>query len=326
MGIWSKCVVGLEMDSKEIRAVEIKGSVKKPEIVSWGKLDLKEGIVRDGRVADAAALSAALDTLWRENSFKSKNVVFGINNQDVIIRFASFPKVPEDRVRNMIMFQAQDYIPVPLEELQLDYIVVGEKKTDDGEFLQVILVGARKKTLHEFIEAFQRAKLNVSEIDSGLLAIGRAAMCDAKENAYAVVGFNYDMANILIFSGSILTVARSISYSQSSLWTNRQVNEDSVNHDAEESIIADILISELKSSVGYYKMQSTETVEGIYMVNQLKSKSIPEKINEAAGYEVKTPDPYKSMEEHARSKHLQTFSTKDYIVPISLGLRGLGGK
>lgn len=326
MGLFARSIVGLEVDSREIRAVEVKGNAKKQEISAWGKLELREGVVKDGRVVDINGLSSALDTLWRENGFKSKDVIFGINNQDVIIRFASFPKVSEDRIRNMIMFQAQDYIPVPIDELQLDYIIGGEKITDEGEFLQVILVGARKKTLHDFLQVFHNSKLNTKEIDSGLLSIGRAALCGVKESVYAVISINYDMANILIFNKGLLSVARSVSYSQFSSWSNRKTSEDNINNETEAAIIADILINELKSSIGYYKMQSSESIEGLYLVNQLNAKSIASRISEAADYEVMNLQPYAEMESHVTSRNLQTFKADNYILPVSLGLRGLEDK
>ena len=144
-GCLKKSVIGLEMDSKEIRAVEITGSVRQPVISAWGRMSLPEGIVKDGRVMNVESLSLYLDKLISQNGFKSRDVMLGIANQDVIIRFASFPKVPEDKIRNMVMFQAQEYIPVPIEELQLDYVVAGEKQNEDGAFLNIILVGARKK-------------------------------------------------------------------------------------------------------------------------------------------------------------------------------------
>ena len=63
------------------------------------------------------------------------------------MRFASFPKVPEDKIRSMIYFQAQEYMPVSIEELELDYVVVSEKKTEEGEFINVVLVGQERKCL-----------------------------------------------------------------------------------------------------------------------------------------------------------------------------------
>ena len=321
MGIMKKSIIGLEMDSKEIRAVEIRGSIKNPEISAWGQIDLPEGIVKDGRVTNAQSLSIYIDKLINQNRFKSKNVILGINNQDVIIRFASFPKVPDDKVRNMIMFQAQEFIPVSLDDLQLDYVIVGEKQNEEGTFINVILVGARKKMLHDFIDAITGAKLMVNEIDSSMLAFGRAALGTANVNVFVVVGFNEDIANIMIFNKGIMSMARSVSFSQSSIWANKRIND--VNNETPRATqIADILIGELRSSIGYYRMQNEDAIDDIYLIGKSGMREITEKFREAE-YEVNILQPYLNLNVKSSSNGLHTFKANDYTVAISLGLRGL---
>lgn len=321
MGFLSKSIVGVEMDSCEIRAVELKGTVKKPEITAWGRIALPAGCVRDGRVASPVILAEYLQKLWDSSRFKSKDIILGINNQDVIIRFASFPKVPEDKVRNMIMFQAQEFIPVSLEDLQLDYVIVGEKKNDDGEFLNVILVGARKRMLQDYVEAITTAKLTVHEIDSGMMAVGRAALGAINRDVYAVVGYNHDIANIMIFNKGILSMARSIPFSQSSLWNGRKSEADPKQNGA---VIAEILIGELRSSIGYYRMQNQDNIEGIYLIGIPQIKDMIDRFREA-GYEASIVQPYSDIPIKNQANTLLSFKAADYAAAVSLGLRGLEG-
>ena len=324
MGVMKKSIIGIEMDSREIRAVEIRGSMKNPEITAWGQIDLPEGIVKDGRVTNIQSLSIYLDKLMNQNRFKSKDVILGINNQDVIIRFASFPKVPDDKVRNMIMFQAQEFIPVSLDDLQLDYVIVGEKQNEDGTFLNVILVGARKKMLHDFIDAISGAKLLVREIDSSMLAFGRAALSTVNVNAFATVGFNYDIANIMIFNKGIMSMARSVSFSQSSIWANKRGNDVNIEVSRGSTQIADILIGELRSSIGYYRMQSEDPIDGIYLIGKSGTREIVERFKEAE-YDINILQPYSDISVKNSSNGLHTFKASDYTVAVSLALRGLEG-
>lgn len=319
MGLFKRSVIGLELDSKEIRAVEVRGSVRQPVISAWGRVRLPEGVVRDGRVVNAESLSLYLDHLITQNGFKSRDVFLGVANQDVIIRFATFPKVPEDKVRNMVMFQAQEYIPVPLEELQLDYIVAGETRNDEGSFLNIILVGARKKMLNDFINAVAGAKLAVREIDSVTMAIARAAITSIKQNVFAVAGFNHDIANLLIFNKGALAMARSVPFSQSIPWKDENTYEPE-----NASAMADILISELRSSIGYYRMQSEDAVEGIYLMGLPNLRVIAEKFREA-GYETKIALPYTDVPVIRKTQGLGSFSVNDFSTAISLAIRGLEG-
>lgn len=322
MGIKNKSVIGLELDSQEIRAVELKGTKKKPTAIAWGKAKLPEGIVKDGRVINPKLFAVELESLFNNNGFKGKDVILGVNNQDIIVRFASFPKVPEDKIRNMIRFQAQDYIPVSLDDLELDYIIVGEKKTEENEQLNVLLVGARKKMLNDFIEAFTAAKLDISEIDSTMLALGRSALIESSDGTFAFVGFNHDIGNIMIFKDGIIGMARSVSITQAPAWLESRQSEDA---DRDTEIIADILYGEIKSSVSYYKMQNASDIDKIFVLGSVSQQDfIATKFKNATGLDVIVPSPYKSIESINTKSNLTGFKASDYVAGISLALRGLG--
>ncbi|MCX7773784.1 MAG: pilus assembly protein PilM [Clostridia bacterium] len=326
MGLWNKSVIGMELDSQEIRAVELKGSQKKPVVSAWGRIRLPEGVVKDGRVIESKSFSAHAERLLNENGFKNRDVVLGVNNQDVIVRFASFPKVPEDKIRNMIRFQAQDYIPVSLEELELDYVVVGEKKTEEGEFINVILVGARKKMLNDFIEALSGANLNIREIDSTMLALGRAALIESQDGTFALAGFNNDIGNILIFKDGILGMARSVSITQSPAWiASREAGMRSQDQDM--TILADILFGEIKSSVGYFKMQSNTTIDKLLILGcGATQERVAARLTETTGLSVTIPKVYTTLGSQSVKGNTSSFKAADYVASISLAMRGLGEK
>lgn len=322
MGLWSKSIIGLELDSQEIRAVELKGSQKKHSLLAWGRVKLPEGVVKEGRVVNVKTFSVYLEKLLNENRFKSRNVILGVNNQDVIVRFASFPKVPEDKVRSMIRFQAQEYIPISIDELELDYVVIGEKKTEENEWLNVILVGARKRMLNDFIEAFSLAKLTIKEIDSTMLAIGRAALLESQEGTFGLCGFNNDIGNILIFKNGLLGMARSVSITQSPAWiASRETND---NKAMDTQIIADILFGEIRSSLSYYKMQNNDNIDKMFVIGcSTKQEQVAARLREASGLDVLVPHAYSSLETQG-TKGFEAFKASDYVSSISLAVRGLG--
>lgn len=323
MGLLDKSIIGIEIDSWELRAVELKGNLKKPAVSAWGKARLPEGAVKDSKIVNPGLFGASLERLLKENGFKCRDMILGVNNQDVIVRFATFPKVPEDKIRSMVHFQAQDYIPVSLEELELDYVIVSDKKTDEGEFINVVLVAARKKMLNDFIETFTASNTTIKEIDSTILAIGRAALSGSPDGTFVIAYFNHDIGNILIFREGVLVVARSISFSQHPSWTEYKENKTHVS-EQENSIVADILFSEIKSSVGYYKMQSGETIDKLYLLgcSTARQDQVAARLREMTGLAVSIPAPYTYLENNTRNKS-SVFKSSDYTACISLALRGL---
>lgn len=326
MGIVKNSIIGLVLDSQEIRAVELKGSEKKPSVVAWGKVKLPEGVVKDGRIVNSQLFGASLERLLNENGFKRRDVYLGVNNQDVIVRFATFPKVPEEKIRNMIRFQAQEYMPVSIEEIELDYVVVSEKKTDEGEFINVVLVGARKKMLNDYIEAFVAANTNIKEIDATMLALGRAALLSSNDGTFALTGFNNDIGNILVFKNGILAMARSVIINQSPDWIE---SDDQAIQSKEKEIktCADILFGEIKSSLGYYKMQSGEVIDKLFVFGSVsKQDAVASQLRETTGLSVTVPNPYTFLESRIIKDKGNGFKSSEYVACISLAMRGLGDK
>ena len=326
MGIIKNSIIGLVLDSQEIRAIELKGSEKKPYVVAWGKVKLPEGVVKDGRIINSQLFGVSLERLLNENGFKGRDIYLGVNNQDIIVRFATFPKVPEEKIRNMIHFQAQEYMPVSIEELELDYVVVSEKKTDEGEFINAVLVGARKKMLNDYVEAFIAANTNIKEIDATMLALGRAALISSEDGTFALTGFNNDIGNILIFKNGILGMARSVIINQSPAWIESG-DEAIQSVEKENNTCADILFGEIKSSVSYYKMQSGEVIDKLFILGSVsKQDEVASRLKETTGLSVSIPTPYTFLENRIIKGKGNGFKSSEYVACISLAMRGLGDK
>ena len=315
MSIFKKYTIGLELDSKEIRAVEITGKKNNPLISAWGRIELPDGAVKDGKVEDPKILSEYIAKLMENNRFSGNNIVLGVNNQDIIVRFATFPKVPEDKIRNMVLLQAADYIPVPMSELEVDYIVTGETTSEDRQLINVILVGARKKMIYDYINCIESAGMNVTDIDSTMFAMGRSALISSNTATFAVVGFNYDIGNIMIFRDGILEFARTVSISSN--------GSEQSDQESGTDIISNILLNEIRSSVSYYLSQNAVEINKIFLCGSNNSQeAVASQIRNVTGIQVEIPDPYNSLK-ITDSQSASGIKTNNYNACISLALRGM---
>jgi type IV pilus assembly protein PilM len=135
----SKSVVGLDVEAGSIAATEVavNGATK---VTRHGIAPLAPGIFREGEATDAAALGEALKDLFGKHKL-SRNVRLGIANQRVAVRTLRLPAIEkDDELETAIRFQAQDHIPMPLEQAVLDWEVVGHSVGDGGQrFMDVVL-------------------------------------------------------------------------------------------------------------------------------------------------------------------------------------------
>lgn len=332
MGIFSKSVVGLELDSGEIRAIELSGSTRKPVLEAFGRIPLPEGAVKDGKVADAGAVKTCLEKLWADNGIKSRNVYLGVGNQEVLVRFAPFPKVPRDKLANLVKFQAREYIPVPMDEMELDFMVTGEITNEEGTFHKVLLVAARKKMLHDFLNTLEDARLKPQDIDSSLLALGRIAPEKERSETVALVGITCDMLNLLILNGGMPAMARSVAFnpSVSSLLKSfySPTGIDSAR-DAEEALreASDSIVGEIRSSVDYFQMNSsTGPVRSIRIAGGCgKIRGLGTQVKNGISIPVFIAEPFEDMLSKSGTGRSGSFDRTDYAVCASLALRGLEG-
>jgi type IV pilus assembly protein PilM len=169
-----KSLVGLDIEAGSIAATEVSSNGR-VEVARYGITPLAPGVFREGEVADVDALAEALKELFGRHKL-SRNVRLGIANQRVAVRTLHLPPIENaNELETAIRFQAQDQIPMPLEQAVLDWEVVGHKTAETGERrIEVVAVAARRDMLGSVMEALNRAGLRPVGIDLSAFGMIRA--------------------------------------------------------------------------------------------------------------------------------------------------------
>lgn len=329
MGILKKSAVGIEIDSKEIRAVHLTGKPDKPGLCTFARFSLDEGVVKDGKVIKKNELGVALSTMWSRENIKCRDVVLGVNNQDVIVRFASFVKVPGDKLDSMIRFQAQDYIPIPIEEVELGYSVTGEESNAEGSFYNVLLVAGKKKMLFDFISSIQYARLNIVDVGVSMLSFMKHVPDEISDLPIVVLNLSNDFGNIVILDKKEPGMARTFSYNNE---TTRIINElnnkyadlDFIIDDSRLDSLCSILAGEIRSSVLYYQNQKPGALfRNILLIGGLaRIKHLAERLKQLTGTDV-TVVSRKNSRINLTVANGFAYRDADYAICTNLAIRGL---
>jgi type IV pilus assembly protein PilM len=137
---------------------------------------LSPGAFHDGEVADADLLSDALKAFF--STYKlSKRVRLGIGNQRVVVRTLRLPAIEDHKeMETAIRFQAQEQIPMPIDQSVLEHQVVGGVPAEEGATPQVdvVVVAARREMISSFIEPIRRAGLEPVGVDLSAFGMIRA--------------------------------------------------------------------------------------------------------------------------------------------------------
>ena len=162
--------VGLDIDGRYLAAVELDGN----RISHAASTELPEGLVRDGEVADAEGLGAAIKD-FASRSGLPKSARLGVANQQIVVRPVELPRIENESEREAaIRFQAADAIAMPLDEAVLDHQVTGFTESPDGvNRMQVVLVAARLAMIESYVDAVKRAGMKPVGIDLHAFALVR---------------------------------------------------------------------------------------------------------------------------------------------------------
>ncbi len=166
--------VGLEIEPSAVHAVSVtvNGSLS---VKTAALAALESGIVRDGEVTDAAALTEVLRTLWAENKDLPKRVRIGIANAKIVVRVMELPPIENPKeLEAAVRFRAQDEIPMPLDSAVLDFQALDVVDTPEGPRLRVMLVAARKDMVARVLQAARDAGLRVEGLDLAAFGMVRA--------------------------------------------------------------------------------------------------------------------------------------------------------
>ncbi len=208
----TKSVVGLDIEAGSVAATEVEfngtARVTKTAIGS-----LPPGAFDEGEVVDSEALGGALRTLFAEHKL-AKTVRLGIANQRVSVRAMHLPLIEDpDELDTAVRFQAQDQLPMPLDEAVLDYQVVGKGTNEDGDRqMDLVAVAARRDMLVALSESMRAAGLRPVGIDLSAFAMIRALSGEADDAGTTLYCHLGDVTNLAVAKGSACLFARTAQF------------------------------------------------------------------------------------------------------------------
>jgi type IV pilus assembly protein PilM len=168
-------IVGLDIEAGSVAAAGVRsnGTV---QLGAAAIEPLPPGAFHEGEVTDADSLAEALKSFFSRHKL-SKQVRIGIANQRVVVRTLRLPAIEDHKeMEAAVRFQAQEQIPMPLDQAVLEHQVVGGVQAEEGAAPQVdvIVVAARRDMVSAFLEPIRRAGLEPVGVDLSAFGMIRA--------------------------------------------------------------------------------------------------------------------------------------------------------
>jgi type IV pilus assembly protein PilM len=204
-----KTIIGLDIEPGNVAAVETSAGGVSVERAAHAQL--APGVVREGEVADVETLAGVLRKLFADHKL-GRRVRLGVANQRIVMRTVDLPPLHEAKeIASAVRFQAQEHIPMPLEQAVLEHHSLGIVETPDGPRTRVVLVAARRDMIDGLLAATRSAGLRPEGIDLSAFAMIRALYRPGRDGAtlYVSVG---GMTNLAVAVGTTCVFTRVVAH------------------------------------------------------------------------------------------------------------------
>jgi len=264
--------IGLDIGSGYLKVVQLKDTKGGYELELFDMLQLPPELIVDGSIIDSLRLIDSLKELARKAKIRTKDVVISIaGHSSVIIKRVSLPEMTEDELSESIKFEAEQYIPFDIEDVNLDFQILGPKE-EPGQ-MDVILVAVKKDIINEYLSVVKEAGFNCQIVDVNSFALENIYEINYEIEAgknIALVNIGASTINMNILKGGISVFTRDSAVG-SNLYTEVLQREFNLTYEVAE------------------RLKRGEPVENIspqdaYSVMELASEEIIGEVNRSLEY------------------------------------------
>lgn len=171
-------LLGIDISSSVVKLLELSKKGERYSVEAYAVEPLPDNSVVESRVENAAEVSAALKRVLKRSGSKAKEVAVAVSGASVITKTVSFPaNLSEREMEGQIVLEAEQHIPYPLEEVRLDFEVLGVS-ANDPDAVDVLLAASRRENVDVRVNIVEQAGLKARLVDVEAYTM---------ENAFALI-------------------------------------------------------------------------------------------------------------------------------------------
>ena len=204
--------VAFDIGSNSIKLVQMGQSKKGWELEKFGFAELPPEAIVDGSIIDSMTVINTIKELIKEQGVHLKNAVSSLTGHSVIIKKVAFPAMTEDELAESIQWEAEQYIPFPITDVNIDFQILGADTEGRGQ-MDVMLVAVKKDVINDYTNVLKEAGLNPVVIDVDSFAIENMLEINypaAPGETIAAVNIGASITSISVIVGGITIFTRSI--------------------------------------------------------------------------------------------------------------------
>lgn len=286
-GLSKKNLVGVDIGSSSVKAVELSGKPGSLQLVSLGYENLQADSIVDGQIMELNDVSNVISNIFREHQIKTDRIAAGVSGHSVIVKNIVVPQMTKEELEESIEWHAEEHIPFDIADVSLDYQIIGSSP----DALHVLMAACKRDKIANVKQAIQLAGKQPAIIDVDAFALQNCYEVNYQPSVGQIVALlNIGAAtmNINILNGTKSVFTRDVSVGGNQ-YTSLLQRELGLSHEQAEAVkrglplpegtearaiepiletVSDILALEVQKTMDFYRAIAEEgggTVQKIYI-------------------------------------------------------------
>ncbi|XOB40219.1 MAG: type IV pilus assembly protein PilM [Candidatus Nealsonbacteria bacterium] len=207
---------GLDISDLSLKIIKLKKRKKELGLACFGERKIKPGIIKQGQIIKQDELTENILEAIKEvkgEKLGTRYVISSLPEEKAFFQVIKMPKISAGDLRSAIIYEAENYIPIPLEKVYLDFQVISPIN-NHLDHLDVLIAAIPKHTVDVYFSCLKSAGLEPQALEIESLAIARSLIKDGVTTSpVLLIDFGATKTSFIIFSGRSLRFTSSISVS-----------------------------------------------------------------------------------------------------------------
>jgi type IV pilus assembly protein PilM len=341
-------LVGLDIGSSSVKAVELQRKGGNLQLVSMGYENLQADAIVDGQIMELNNVSDVITSIFNEHKIKTSKVAAGVSGHSVIVKNIVVPPMSDEELHESFSWHAEEHIPFDIADVNLDYHITG----NSSDSVSVLMAACKSDKIANVRQAIQLAGKQPVIIDVDAFALQNCYEVNyrpAPNSVVALLNIGASTMNINILHGTRSVFARDASVGGSQ-YTSLLQKELGLTFEQAESVkrgmplpegiehrdiqpiiesVSDILALEIQKTMDFYRATSEDTQSAIQKIlisgGGSKLPGLSEYLAKRFELPVEVFDPFKEIQVDARrfDPDYMREVVPEMVVAVGLALRGV---
>ncbi len=210
---------GLDISDLSLKLVQLKRKGKFFSLVTFGEEPIPSGLIKRGEIKDEKALAEIIKkSLAKAKKIKTKHVVTSLPEEKAFSQVIQMPMMPEEDLKSAVIYQAENYVPMPIQEVYLDLQILpliseheGAKSKKIPDHYDVLIAALPEKVINAYLSSLKLAGLQPIAFEIESMAVSRALIKnETSPFPVLIIDLGATRTSFIIFAGQAIRFTTSL--------------------------------------------------------------------------------------------------------------------